>query len=329
MYDITIKAENGYEMTPSNDAYVDFTASEKASWQFPQFIGKGCFKQIKLRSGFYLFITDCQVNQDCIWHTTCNRPGFGFTFCVSGHTRARSMGMGKSVATCQGQSQLFYFPCQSGTGRVVKETRTISFSIIIEPTVFNALVGSDCQYFPGALRSIIDGTKEHCYYQPGVMTPETLASFESVLHCPLSGPASKLFLESKILELIAYRLRQIEEYPTEVLNFADFSMADIERIYQAAEILAQKMQNPPTLFDLARSVGMSHAKMNRGFHKVYNTTVFGYLRRIRLQHSKRLLETGRMNVTQAAFMVGYNSLSSFTRAFHKQFGINPHRCIHN
>jgi AraC family transcriptional regulator, transcriptional activator of the genes for pyochelin and ferripyochelin receptors len=56
---------------------------------------------------------------------------------------------------------------------------------------------------------------------------------------------------------------------------------------------------------------------------MYGTSVFGYLRKLRLEEARRLLENGGMNVTEAAFAVGYNSLSSFSRAFSAQFGATP------
>jgi AraC family transcriptional regulator, transcriptional activator of the genes for pyochelin and ferripyochelin receptors len=162
-----------------------------------------------------------------------------------------------------------------------------------------------CEHFPSAFRSIVDGAKEYCYYQPGDITPEILATIESVLSCPHTGPTHRLFLESRTLELIAYRLQQIEGRSHTPPDVGGITLADIEKIHQAASLLAEDMQNPPTLFDLARSVGMSHAKINRGFHQVFDTTVFGYLRKKRLQQAKQLLETRQVNVTEAAFAVGY------------------------
>ncbi|WP_419657276.1 putative transcriptional regulator, AraC family [Desulfosarcina variabilis str. Montpellier] len=329
MHQITIKAINGYEMDLSGGVWSDFTGSGEACWQLPEMIGTGIIKQIEFRPGFCLFIADYQVKQDCVWQVTCNRPGFGFGFCVSGRMQGRCVGMDRSVTTCGGECPLFYFPCQSGTVVDGEDTRRISFSIIIEPNVFNTLVGGDCEHFPSAFRSIADGSRDSWYYQPGAITPEIHTAVESILRCPLTGPTRRLFLESRTLELIACRLKQIDRRSQTPLDVGGSTLVDIEKIHQAASLLAEDMQNPPTLFDLARSVGMSHAKMNRGFHQVFDTTAFGYLRKIRMQQAKQLLESRQVNVTEAAFEVGYNSLSSFSRAFRNQFGMNPHQCIVN
>jgi hypothetical protein len=133
MHEITIKAINGYEMNLSGGACADFTGPGEACWQFPEMIGTGIFKQIELRPGFYLFITDYQVKQHCVWNITCNRPGFGFGFCVSGQMQSRAMGMDRSVTICRGQCPLLYFPCQSGTGADANTFRALSDQLWMGP----------------------------------------------------------------------------------------------------------------------------------------------------------------------------------------------------
>jgi AraC-like DNA-binding protein len=70
-------------------------------------------------------------------------------------------------------------------------------------------------------------------------------------------------------------------------------------------------------------VGTTHTQLNRGFGKLYGTSVVGCLRKMRLEKARHFLKNGDMNVTEAAIAVGYNSLSSFSRAFSSHFGLKP------
>jgi AraC family transcriptional activator of pyochelin receptor len=70
-------------------------------------------------------------------------------------------------------------------------------------------------------------------------------------------------------------------------------------------------------------VGLSHPKLNYGFREIYGSTIFGYLRELRLNKAKALLDDGTMNVTEVAYEVGYSSLSYFTKAFRDYFGTAP------
>jgi AraC-like DNA-binding protein len=44
---------------------------------------------------------------------------------------------------------------------------------------------------------------------------------------------------------------------------------------------------------------------------------------LRLQKAKTLLEEKAMNVSEAAFFIGYNNVSSFCTEFKKRFGYSP------
>ena len=101
---------------------------------------------------------------------------------------------------------------------------------------------------------------------------------------------------------------------------------DLERVHAAREILVEDIANPPSLQQLAEQVGIGDYKLKRDFRQAFGTTVFGYLRLHRLECARQLLTARQMNVSEAAEFVGYSSLSKFTAAFKRQFGILPSVC---
>jgi AraC-like DNA-binding protein len=48
-----------------------------------------------------------------------------------------------------------------------------------------------------------------------------------------------------------------------------------------------------------------------------------FIRSIRLQQARILLEKGSLNVSEVAYQVGFNDPAYFTRAFKKQYGFAP------
>ena len=48
-----------------------------------------------------------------------------------------------------------------------------------------------------------------------------------------------------------------------------------------------------------------------------------FIRSIRLQQARILLEKGSLNVSEVAYQVGFNDPAYFTRAFKKQYGLAP------
>ncbi|GAB4341955.1 MAG: hypothetical protein OHK0047_33800 [Leptolyngbyaceae cyanobacterium] len=102
--------------------------------------------------------------------------------------------------------------------------------------------------------------------------------------------------------------------------------SDLERLYQAQAILRQDLENPPSLLELAKQVGLNDYKLKSGFRQIFGTTVFGYLHQQRMQRAYELLTSSDLKVTEVASQVGYTSLSAFSTAFKKSFGISPSHC---
>jgi AraC-like DNA-binding protein len=96
-----------------------------------------------------------------------------------------------------------------------------------------------------------------------------------------------------------------------------------DRVTQVVEILSRDLLNPPTLQQIAQQVGCSPFYLSRMFSKERGQTIPQFVRQLRLERAAELLRVGTHNVTEAAFAVGYNSLSHFSQAFHQQFGCCP------
>jgi AraC-like DNA-binding protein len=84
-----------------------------------------------------------------------------------------------------------------------------------------------------------------------------------------------------------------------------------------------RLNDPPTLIELARLARINDCKLKLGFRQVFGTTVFGYLHDCRMEQSRQLLEAGEMSVAEVTCALGYANRSHFAIAFRKKFGMNP------
>lgn len=91
----------------------------------------------------------------------------------------------------------------------------------------------------------------------------------------------------------------------------------------ATAILDQHLTSPPSVAELAALCSTSRATLARRFRSAFGMTVREYLRSKRLEAARALLSQEGMSVTEAALAVGYDSLPSFSRAFHAHFGQPP------
>jgi AraC family transcriptional regulator, transcriptional activator of the genes for pyochelin and ferripyochelin receptors len=107
----------------------------------------------------------------------------------------------------------------------------------------------------------------------------------------------------------------------------NINQRDLDKLYQARQILLEDIEHPPSLIELAQKVGLNDYKLKAGFREVFGITVYGYLHAHRMQVAHQRLQSGAVSVTEAAIEVGYSSLSAFSSAFKKFYGIRPSQVI--
>ena len=61
----------------------------------------------------------------------------------------------------------------------------------------------------------------------------------------------------------------------------------------------------------------------RGAKQTTGTTVFGYLRRLRIERARHLLATSEYNLSQIATQTGFSSPTLFSRSFRDELGLTP------
>lgn len=83
------------------------------------------------------------------------------------------------------------------------------------------------------------------------------------------------------------------------------------------------LRAPIAIPELARQVGMSASSFHKHFRTITSTTPLQYQKELRLLEARRLLRSGASSVTAAAFDVGYESLSQFSREYARKFGVPP------
>jgi AraC-like DNA-binding protein len=148
-------------------------------------------------------------------------------------------------------------------------------------------------------------------------------AIHQILDCPYQGSLRRLYLESKTLELITHNLAQLVVDKNGRNRPFTLQSCDIERVREVRDVLICNLENPPSLLELARMVGINKNKLNQGFRQTFGTSVFDYLRIRRLERARELLASKEKNVTEVAFEVGYAQQSNFTKAFKRHFGTNP------
>lgn len=97
-----------------------------------------------------------------------------------------------------------------------------------------------------------------------------------------------------------------------------------DHLYPAIQYLEKNIFSPDlTNGTLAKKANMSEVHFRKLFAEKYNTTPKQYILDVRMKKAKQMLKASNLAVTEIAFMCGFTSLYSFSRAFKDKTGKTP------
>jgi AraC-like DNA-binding protein len=99
-----------------------------------------------------------------------------------------------------------------------------------------------------------------------------------------------------------------------------------QRIIRAIHALRARFTKPVRVEELAAVARMSSSAFHRQFKAVTSMTPLQYQKQLRLLEARRLMVDGA-NVETAAYRVGYDSASQFSREYARLFGAPPRRDV--
>lgn len=99
------------------------------------------------------------------------------------------------------------------------------------------------------------------------------------------------------------------------------------RITEALRLLRQNYARTVRVEELAASAGMSPSAFHKHFKDLTAMTPLQYQKQLRLLEARRLMQSSATNVAGAAYEVGYESASQFSREYARMFGAPPKRDV--
>ncbi|WNZ27782.1 helix-turn-helix transcriptional regulator [Leptolyngbya sp. NK1-12] len=291
-------------------------------------LGQGSEQWIPLRNGLHLEICDYELWEDVTissqycYDTYPDNPCC-ISFVVSGTVRTIHHGLTDYVFEVPGKNHLEFIHEGRETEDRWAGDRITKVRVGIQTKTLRQMSCGSVSTLPKELRYLIEEQEvPPPFYRLETTSPEMHVVLQQILNCPYQDWTRQFYLESKALELLILWLDQATERD-KLPDSCNLSLSDVDRVHQAREILMQHLENPPSLLELARKVGLNDYKLKRGFRQLYGTTVFGYLHTQRMEKARILLTSQQMKITDVAHAVGYASLPSFSSAFRKQFGVSP------
>ena len=97
----------------------------------------------------------------------------------------------------------------------------------------------------------------------------------------------------------------------------------IQRINKVVAYINNHLDETLDLKKLANEVALSDFHFHRIFKALKGEAIGGYITRLRLEATARLLRYTALTIEEIAFNIGYETPASLSKAFKKQYGISP------
>ncbi|ANQ52530.1 helix-turn-helix transcriptional regulator [Flammeovirga sp. MY04] len=174
--------------------------------------------------------------------------------------------------------------------------------------------------FKNILKTLFPSSKLWVKYSIAPIEVHLLLADIFKLDLSSPSPKNNSIILSRLIECIGIFYERVTQ------NTIQHSLhpEDFDQILKVKEYLMNHLEHQkPTLDELAEVYGYSSSKLKRDFMSVFGISTHNFYQQQRLENAKLLLTTKNYEITDIARKFGYSTVSKFSFAFKKQFGVTP------
>lgn len=242
-------------------------------------------------------------------------------FVLNGSSKSQFHNHASPLLFNKGQHNLQYNHEFTGN-HIINTSCFHALTITYDPYFLKGLLQSDDRGTE-KLADCVHGAKTYLASQHALQCNERIAGvIGAIRECRFTGMIRYLFLESKMMELFVLQMEQAQ-LAEDCKTDSHWSVADRKKLYAVKDYIENGYLEVFSLKDLTYKFNLNEFKLKKGYKQLFQTTVFGHVHQLRMKKAQTLLQNKAMNVSEAAFFIGYNNVSSFCTEFKRRFGYSP------
>ncbi|NRA91951.1 MAG: helix-turn-helix transcriptional regulator [Psychroserpens sp.] len=263
------------------------------------------------------------ANSDKVIQDSCkfDEPVIAVAFYGSGNVdlEMKYDGRSRNFTYTKGLALSFFADSKVDCMHTVSKDKPLQCIVVATATRnLKSLPNEEGDIFAELLYQLVNPNDHYVEGPSFYMTPDMHRIVDSIFNMTYEGKTKMMFFRSQISLLLSHFFGQLAENSSNNLDHSDRN-----RLNKVKEILSSNMDDPPSLSELSKLIGINKTKLKSEFKKVFGVPVFKYLQNERLNTAHNMISKNAATVQEAAWHVGYDSLSSFSNAFAKKFGYRP------
>ncbi|MCH3882770.1 helix-turn-helix domain-containing protein [Tenacibaculum aquimarinum] len=144
------------------------------------------------------------------------------------------------------------------------------------------------------------------------------------------GMIKILIKEGIIYQILSeHILQHNKDVKTNKQPNTSLSKKELNSVRKVAQKISNNVAEDYNVEELANSLGLPQAKLQEGFKMLFSRTVIEYIRHVRLEEARDLINNTDYNISQIVYSIGFSSRSYFSKIFKKKYGISPSKFLKN
>ncbi|WAC14403.1 helix-turn-helix domain-containing protein [Dyadobacter pollutisoli] len=261
-----------------------------------------------------------ETEREMVLHDSTLSDTININFQMAGNLDTKFWGITHELNMRPGTHNLVFSPEGGDINRVCSNSLLEMFHISLEKNFFRHAIGCD-DHWSEQIQNNLEYDRPFSGIKGTLgVTPPMLRLIEEIRECNAAGPMRNLLIQSKTLELLAL---QMDQFRRPYVTHDEIHSADAEKLHQLRAYLDANFLAEQNLAHLSKICLLNEFKVKKGFKLLFGTTVFGYLRQLRMEYAKKLLSNCKISVEEVADALGYEHAHHFSTAFKKYTGKNP------
>ncbi|WP_395055900.1 helix-turn-helix transcriptional regulator [Flavobacterium sp.] len=279
-------------------------------------------EEIKIDDDFILIRFQNDTDEMISYERHVNNGLIQFHFGLKGNAKFIFNQGNYTLDLKEEKSLLFYNPQKELPLHLEIGTKSWLISILVSIKKFHGLFSADTEHIP----FLSDENRDKKYYGEENISPSMAIVLNQMFHYNLNPSIKNLYYKGKGYELLSLFFNRSEDPNAEQCPFL-IDEENVLKIKKAKEIIIANMAEPPGLQELADEIGLNLKKLKMGFKQIYGDTVYGFLFDYKMEHARKLLDSGSYNVNEVGLKIGYSTGSHFIAAFKKKFATTPKKYL--
>ncbi len=285
-------------------------------------VAQGSFVEVLIEDGFYVLKIQNDASELQKVTRQIDSTYIQFHFCLKGRAKFVFNDGRYALEVSEENSLLLYNTQMDLPMNLELGANSWMVSIVMTIRKFHSLFSKEADFIP----FLVEGNKEKKYYAQEGVSPGIAVILSQMMNYNLHPSIKQLYIKGKVYELISLYFNKSADADAEQCPFL-VDEDNVKRIRKAKEIIISRMSEPPSLVELAQEIGLSLKKLKEGFKQIYGDSVYSFLFDYKMEHARKLLESGQHNVNEVGLRVGYSTSSHFISAFKKKYGTTPKKYV--